>query len=446
MSVNRDAELEQLSGMKVALQQARPGILSRPVAEIADVLGRVGERFSDPSDQLRRMALDKLPSEAKLSRELAEVVLDGMAAGWTREALSKLLENEFANPALLDGLVRAQQRSDARSLSVPRVMAVGPTLCVQISSGSVPGVGVNALIRSLLVKAPTLIKPGAGDVVLTQLFAVALRDADAELGSAVAVRYWSGGEGHELTRQAVEGADAVVVYGSDESVLSVRGMLPVSCRFIAYHNRFGIGIVGREKLKDNIEDLADEVARAVAMFENRGCVCPEVLFVERGGHAKVEAFESLIAESLERLASEWSSHVEPVFTSRERSVLRQVRDTMEIHQAVGSVRMLHGGLENWTVVSELDLLQLPSLPGRSLRIRPVQNLEDVPSLLGESCRHIQSVGYAVDEDRVNDLAVLFGRVGASRVVPFDGMSFPPAWWLHDGQGPLRALIGWVEVQ
>ena len=93
MSVNRDAELEQLSGMKVALQQARPGILSRPVAEIADVLGRVGERFSDPSDQLRRMALDKLPSEAKLSRELAEVVLDGMAAGWTREALSKLLEN-----------------------------------------------------------------------------------------------------------------------------------------------------------------------------------------------------------------------------------------------------------------------------------------------------------------------------------------------------------------
>ena len=325
-------------------------------------------------------------------------------------------------------------------------MAVGPTLCVQISSGSVPGVGVNALIRSLLVKAPTLIKPGAGDVVLTRLFAEALRDADTELGSAVAVRYWSGGEDYELTKQAVAGADAGVVYGSDESVLSVRGMVPASCRFIAYHHRFGVGIVGREKLKGSTTHLADEIARAVAMFENRGCVCPQVLFVERGGDMEVEALAHLIAESLERLASEWSSHVEPVFTSRERSVLRQVRDTMEIHQAVGSVRMLHGGLENWTVVSELDLLQLPFLPGRSLRIRSAQNLEDVPSLLGEACRHIQSVGYAVDEDRVNDLAVLFGRAGASRFVPFDGMSFPPAWWLHDGQGPLRALIGWVEVQ
>ena len=446
MSVNSDAELGQLSETKLALHQARPRILSRPVAEIADVLGRVGERFSDPGDQLRRMALDKLPSEAKLSRELAEVVLDGMAAGWTREALSRLLQNEFANPALLDGLVRAQQRGNDRSLLVPSVMAVGPTLCVQISSGSVPGVGVNALIRSLLVKAPTLIKPGAGDVVLTRLFAEALRDADTELGSAVAVRYWSGEEEYELTEQAVAGADAVVVYGSDESVLSVRATVPASCRFIAYHHRFGVGIVGREKLKGSLTHLADEIARAVAMFENRGCVSPQVLFLERGGDVGVEALEHLIAESLERLASEWPSHAEPVFTDRERAVLRQARDTIEIHEAAGSVRMLHGDLENWTVVSELDLLQLPFLPGRSLRIRSAQNLEDVPSLLGGACRHIQSVGYAVDEDRVNDLAVLFGRAGASRFVPFDCMSFPPAWWLHDGQGPLRALIGWVEVQ
>ena len=446
MSVNSDAELGQLSETKLALHQARPRILSRPVAEIADVLGRVGERFSDPGDQLRRMALDKLPSEAKLSRELAEVVLDGMAAGWTREALSKMLKNEFADPALLDGLVRAQQRGNNRSLSVPSVMAVGPTLCIQISSGSVPGVGVNALIRSLLVKAPTLIKPGVGDVVLTRLFAEALSEADTELGSAVAVRYWSGGEDYELTEQAVAGADTVVVYGSDESVLSVRATVPASCRFIAYHHRFGVGIVGREKLKGTMTHLAEEVARAVAMFENRGCVCPQVLFVERGGDVKVEALAHLIAESLERLASEWPSHVGPVFTDRESAVLRQARDTIEIHQAAGFVRMLHGGLENWTVVSERDLLQLPFLPGRSLRIRSVQNLEDVPSLLGEACRHIQSVGYAVDEDRVNDLAVLFGRAGASRFVPFDGMSFPPAWWLHDGQGPLRALIGWVEVQ
>ena len=445
MSLTPDAELAGITEAKLALEQARPAILYRPVAEIAEVLGRVGERFSDPGDQLRTLALHKMPSEAALSPELARVVLDGMAKGWTREATSRMLTNEFPTSALLDGLVRASQRGEAESLSGPSVMAVGPALCVQILSGSVPGVGVNALIRSLLVKAPTLIKSGVGDTVLTHLFADALADADAELGAAVAVRYWSGEE-HTLTEAAITGADSVVVYGSDESVSAVRGLVPVSCRFIAYHHRFGVGIVGREALGDSVKDVADQVARSVAMFEHRGCVCPQVLFVERGGDMTVELFAELVAESLETVASEWPSYSEPSVADEESAALRQVRDTVEIHEAAGSLSMLHGGSANWTVVSELELVQLPPLPGRSLRIRSVEDLEDVPSLLGESCRHLQSVGYAVAESRVDSLGVLFGRAGASRIVPLDDMAFPPPWWLHDGKGPLRALIRWVEVE
>ena len=445
MTLNCDAELAGLTEAKLTLGKARSAILERPVAEIADVLGLVGERFSDPGDEIRKLALHKLPAEAALSPELAEIVLDGMAKGWTRKATSWMLTSEFATSALLDGLVRAPHRGDAKSLSGPSVMAVGPALCVQISSGSVPGVGVNALIRSLLVKAPTLIKPGAGDTVLTQLFAEALADADTELGAAVAVRYWPGEE-HTLTEMAIKGADAVVVYGSDESVSTVRGLVPVSCRFIAYHHRFGVGIVGRETLGGGVKDVADQVARSVAMFEHRGCVCPQVLFVERGGDITVELFAELVAAALESVALEWPSYSEPSVADEESAALRQARDTVEIHEAAGSVSMLHGGSANWTVVSERELVQLPPLPGRSLRIQSVEDLEDVPSLLGESCRHLQSVGYAVTESRVNSLGVLFGRAGASRIVPLDEMSFPPPWWLHDGNGPLRALIRWVEAE
>ena len=146
------------------------------------------------------------------------------------------------------------------------------------------------------------------------------------------------------------------------------------------------------------------------------------------------------------MALEWPSYSEPSVADEESAALRQARDTVEIHEAAGSVSMLHGGSANWTVVSERELVQLPPLPGRSLRIQSVEDLEDVPSLLGESCRHLQSVGYALRESRVNSLGVLFGRAGASRIVPLDEMSFPPPWWLHDGNGPLRALIRWVEAE
>jgi hypothetical protein len=115
---------------------------------------------------------------------MAEAILDGMARDWTGERLGRLLAAEFANPAALDGFVPG-------GLGLAR--ALGPRLCVQIVSGSVPGVGATALLRSLMVKGPTLVKPGRGDVVLPVLMAHALRSLHAAGGDGMAVVYWPGG-------------------------------------------------------------------------------------------------------------------------------------------------------------------------------------------------------------------------------------------------------------
>jgi len=438
------ASIAELTELKGRLARARPTLVRRPVAEIADALGRVGERFADPEDPVRQAALRELPGEAALSPELAEAVLDGMAVDWTRERITELLSAEFGEPAVLDGVVESRRGLGEASPS-RQLMAFGPALCVQISSGGVPGVGVNAVIRSLLVKAPTLIKPGAGDVVLTRLFVEALSKEDPELWSAVAMRYWSGSE-RALTEAAVEGADLIVAYGSDEAVAAIRTLVPVTSRFVAYHHRFGVGVVGRDALGEGVEVVARDVASAVAMFEHRGCVCPHVVFVEHGGDVVPERFAELVADGLPGLAAEWPAPAEPNLASDEAAALRQARDTVEIQEAAGAARLWHGGTANWTVVFESGLADAPPLPGRSVRIRAVDDLSDVPAILGPAGRHLQSVGYAGAGDRFKELAGAFGRVGASRVVPFGRMSFPPAWWLHDGRGPLETLVRWVEVE
>lgn len=424
-----------LTSVKADLAKGREALLSRSAIEIAQLVGRVGSRFADPTDPVRQAALQALPAEAALSSELAEVILDGMAADWTEERITQLLLAEFDDPGVLDGVVVRRARS---------VMAFGPVLCVQISSGGVPGVGVNALIRSLLVKSPTLIKPGAGDVVLTRLFAEALAEADPALGAAVAVRYWPGEE-HACTAVALEGADLVVAYGSDASVRAVRDLIPVTTRFVPYHHRFGVGIVGREALGSGVEEVARDVARAVAMFEHRGCVCPHVVFVEQHGQVVPEAFAELVAAALADVARAWPGPADPAVVQVEAAALAQARGTVEIHEAAGGARVIHGGVDDWTVVFESDLVEIPALPGRSVRIRSVDDLADVPTILGSVGQHLQSVGYAGAERRITALAQALGRAGASRVVPFARVSFPPAWWLHDGQGPLTTLVRWVEV-
>lgn len=429
------------------LRRAGERLQGRRALDLAASLGRVGGRFLDPDDPLRREALARLPDASGLSERMCEAVLDGMAADWTAERLARLLELELGR---VDALERFSEREGRTS------MAIGPSFCVQIVSGSVPGVGVSALARSLLIKGPTLLKPGRGDRILPELFARALRESDPPLGDALAVTYWPGGS-EELEDVALAGADVVTVYGSDETVRAVRRRVPVAARLVAYHHRFSMGLVGREALVPGaVERVVSDVARAVALFNRRGCVCPQLVWIEEGGALGPERFAEELARALADLETTLPSG--PLGTD-EAARLQQVRGTWELLEGTGALAVRHGGPSPWTVVLERDRPAVrgrtevpgtPSVgltaPGRSVRLLSVADLGAVPSLIGSLGGHLQTVGVAGVGSRLEALAAELGRVGASRVAPFATVPFPPAWWHHDGRGPLLDLVRWVDLE
>ncbi len=446
------ATSELLGELSSALRTAGTHLAARPASEVVDVLGRVGERFLDDGDDLRREALDLLPASAGLSLQMAVAVLDGMAADWTRERLSALMKAEFAQPEALDRIVVSDGPENPRSL-----MAFGPRLCVQVVAGSVPGVGVNALLRSLLVKGPTLIKPGLGDVVLPVLFANALRREDPAIADAVGLLYWPGGS-TTVERAAMADADLVVAYGSDETVASLRNAAPATTRVVAYHHRVGVAVVGRAALEGTAPGpaapgavaaegpgrAAKETARAIAMFEHRGCVCPHVVYVEEGGATSPVVFAEEVATALSELETVLPS---VNLDATEAAGLQQARGTAELHAASGAVRLAHGGpWGSWTVLYEEDPVPVPTLVGRSVRIRPIRDASGLPEVLEPIGVHLQTVGYSGLGDRPADLASGLGRIGVSRIVPLRDVSYPPPWWLHDGRGPLTQLVRWVELE
>lgn len=421
------------------LAAALPALARRPVDDIASVLGEVGARFLVATDPLRREALERLPEEAGLSPEMAVEVLDGMARDWSAERLRRTLELEFGDPRCLDGPADL----DGRTL-----MAVGPGLCVQVVSGSVPGVGVNALMRSLLVKSPTLIKPGRGDGLLTDLFARGLAECDAELAGALAVLYWPGGSGAR-EREAMAAADVAVVYGSDETVRTLRALAPATTRVVGYHHRMGVAMIGRDALSAEAGGggpalVAAALARSAALFEQRGCVCPHHAWVEEGGDMEPVDFAARLADAMDALESSLPS---APLSTEEASAVQQLRGTAELQAAASGGRVWHGGAgAPWTVVFQPEAVAGPGTLARGVRVRPLTDLEAAGHALAPFGTHLQTVGYAGFEGRLDRLMEIVGRAGASRVVPLDAMGFPPPWWLHDGRGPLRDLVRWVEVE
>lgn len=412
-------------------------LLERSLDSLVESLGAVGERFLEPSDPLRQEAMELVRENAGLSSAMSWEVIQGMARDWTRERIRRLVEAEFPDPAVLDGFRPAPGGGKTRAL--------GPGLVVHVGAGNVPGVAVSSLIRALVVKSPILVKPGRTDAVLPVLFARTLGEADPELARALAVLYWHGGEG--MAEEAALGAaDHVVVHGGDETVRAIRERLPPTTRLTAYHHRVSFAAIGRGALEseEGAMEVAREAAWATAVFDQRGCVSPHLFYVEEEGEVDPREWARLLARGLREVEEELPAG--PLLPD-EASAVQQVRGAAELRQAAGEGVELHGAEElAWTVIFDPDPGFQASCLGRLVRVKPIPDLLELAPGLADVGPVLQTVGLAGAGDRTEEVAETLARAGASRVTPLDQVPWPPPWWHHDGSGPLRVLVRWIDVE
>jgi hypothetical protein len=418
------------------LRDAREALVERPAREIASVLGGVGARFLDPADELRREALELLPPTAGVSPTMARAALDGMAADWRAERLERLLDVELAGGAALDGFVSDRAGRRTRALGLP--------FTVHVCAGTVPGVSVTSMIRALMVKSAVLLKPGRGDEVLPVLFRRGLVHADSALAAASAVLYWPGGRQEPVEQATLADADLVVVYGGDDAIRGIRGRVPGTTPVVVYPHRVSFGVIGAEAVGGGQADaLAGAAARAVALFDQRGCVSPHLFYVLGDGRAAA-TFAEALAGKLHELEAELPAGALEASSS---SAVQQLRGTAELLSASGQGRLWRGVGTSWTVVLGSDGVFEPSCLGRTVRVKPTPTVEALTQAVRPFRRHLQTVGVAgLDAATLSRLADELARLAPTRLTPLESAPWPPPWWHHDGSGPLTSLVRWSDLE
>jgi hypothetical protein len=413
------------------LRRARSGLLERPVREIVRGIGRAARRFLDDGDELRREALARIPETAGYSPPMARAVLDGMALDWTSERLEGLLSAELGGGDALDGFVPSGKDRMSRALGLP--------LTVHLCAGSVPGVSVTSMVRGLLVKSAVLLKPGRGDEVLPVLFRRGLVEEAEWLADATAVVYWPGGSADPIEGAALEAADLVVVYGGDDAVRSARAAARATTPVVAYPHRVSFAVVAA----DSQPEVAASAARAVALFDQRGCVSPQLLYV-CGSAADACRFAGSLAGELRALERDLPAG--PLEESA-AAALHQIRGTAELMSASGESRVWSGGVDSWTVVFDPDPAFEPSCLGRVVRVKPIAGVEALVEVLRPFRRHLQTVGVGgLPAATRRGLAERIARLGPVRIATLDSVAWPPPWWHHDGMGPITALLRWSDLE
>lgn len=355
---------------------------------------------------------------------------------WRRRAEVALADETGFAPAMLrDGLPRllAPLRAPALALLLREELgereAIGPRLIAHVLPGNVPALAAPAICAALAVKAAVLVKPGHEERSFAPLFAQSLTEVDAELGACVRVRYWPGGA-HAVEDEVFARADAVEVAGGDLAVAAIRPR--VRGRFLGRGARVSFAALAREVIADagELARAARGIAEDASIWEQRGCLSPQVVFAEVANEAELERVADALAVELDEYARRWPPRT---LALEEQAAVLRFRQAAEWGFGAGGAERLVCGHElTWTLAIEGHAALEPTCLHRCLRLQPIADLAGLPEVLAPMRPWLEACGLAAGEERSRTLTSALRAGGVHRVCGCGEMQSPDLSWKPGG--------------
>lgn len=395
----------ELTSTIAALRRAQSTLRQRPAVQVIDVIGEVIDAWLRQGSLWLERAATLLPEAT------------GFSAAMVRHALPLMLEPLRA-PAVADLVA---QEAGARR---------GPPLIAHVLAGNLPGLAAIPASLSLAIGSSVLLKAGSGDRVFPALFAASVTEYDAQLGACIAARYWRGGD-RACEDVVLAESDLVVASGDDATIadLDARRRGP----FIGHGHRISFAVVTSEVADDEAASLAAaaRLAADIVIWEQRGCLSPQLCFVE-GSAETASHFGAQLAHALGMLARQVPP---PPPNPAERLALRRLRDECEWNGYGGSAGALYdiGEPGHGTVVVEPRPDFRPTPLCRSVRVQPVADACQLEAVLTPVRGVLEGAGIAVSELRRARLTTHLTECGVHRVCEMGEMQRPPLAWRQGGR-------------
>jgi hypothetical protein len=419
--------------LRSRIQQARDAAAAhlrrRSVDDVLRLLDRVIGSWLRPGYPPRRRAEELLPLATGFSTEMIRHGLPLLLAPLRADAVRALLTAELGDYRVLDGTCNGRR-------------ATGPGLITHVMSGNIPALSAVSVVLSLAIKSAVLVKSAAGDPVFPALLAASISEVDEALGRCVVVANWRGGD-REIEDIAFTGADLVVASGSDAAIAAIAPR--VSGRFIGHSHKVSFAIIGTDRL--SIPDMARRVAARLAydvsLWDQQGCLSPQLCYVEAGGSVCPEDFAALLAEALARYASALPPRQ---LAFAEQAAVLRFRQEAEWQQAPAGALLASPASTAWSISVEHSAGFAPTCLNRCIRVKCVTSLSELPPALAAHRRQLEAAGVAVAAERLGTIVELLSECGVHRVCPLGTMQLPPLWWRQSGRPRVADWVEWVGVE
>ena len=426
----RDAQ--QLRECFARLRKAGRALEQLPTASVLQLLEDCSQDWL-PGSPLHEQAVQRLAGA--FSEKATRSALCALSASMRTEALTAAMELELGRADLLD-----RWAPDATQSGWSRALPLG--VVAQVLAGNVFLGGVIALAQSLLTRNAVLLKLSSDEAGFTELLVRQLqqRDRDGRVGRAVAVCAWSSAE-EDLNQVIRDQADAVVVWGGQAAIDAYPA---ARCRGKVIHHgpRIGIGVLlSGADLPAALAGLAWDVA----LWEQRACSSPRLLFVEGSVQRAYEVAAGLSA-ALQQVQSDLPARQ---LSLDDKAEIRTIREMAYWHQHA-QIYAAARSMDHTVLVVE----ELPStLPVgyRTVVIVPLPDLATLPELLAPAASTsrltagLQTVVLAAPPERWPEAALTLCRAGFTQVAAAGSAAARSLGLPHEGDYSLRRLIRLVGI-
>lgn len=377
---------------------------------------------------------------ARLTSEFPDAFLDdwaaSMAVSFDRDAARRMIDGELSymgRPGgdFLDGWVEAGPGTLAGERPSVRAM---PTRQLHITAGNAPEVPLISALRAVLTKSAAVIKLPYGATLTGVLFSVAAAAGapDHPITQHLSMVYWPGGEENVESVLFAPGAfDRIVVWGSLETVASVRSRTPLT-RTVCFNPRYGASLIGREAFDGGLEEAAARAADDVMIYDQKACTSSLVQYVEATSEQAGE-----YAQALGRALNERNATM-PGFTAP--SAAGRVKRLRRGRYA-GAAWFVSNRGESYAsgvvvVPGEFDILDHPMC--RLAVVRPLPSLDAALQYLSQN---VSTAGVYPEQRRLELRDRILAR-GVSNVLPLGRCGRVYPGMPHDGILALNELVDW----
>jgi len=307
-----------------------------------------------------------------------------------------------------------------------KTKAMAPETILHVVSGNTPHAALQSLIGGFLLGSRNLVKLPRGGLIEVDEFVSGLPDAlRAKVESA-----------EELPSDWLAQANALIVYGSDETIARFRALASPSQVFIGHGHKASLGIVWDDPQFASCEGAA----RDASLFDQQGCLSPQVFYVRETRPGFAREYAENLASAMDRFNR---SHPRGPLTVEEKAAIANLRAAYRF-RAAGDLRVAlwEGGSHmDWTVVYEEDAWFPASPLHRVIFVKPLP--DDFVKAIGPAAAHIGAVGLFPCTE---ELADRFMELHPSRFCPIGRMQDPPWTWHNGGVPRLASLVKWVDFE